>query len=222
MKRNTCSKCGNHLSDGNKFCPGCGTRSESVLGAPDTELKTCSSCSAALAPEHQFCSNCGTRAPALPGSGRADGKAAPAEGEAHRDSLPVAAGHYLGADAVESRETTAARHDDRCDSRGPVGYLTIVSSPDRGKSAAILEDLTIGTNPNSDLHLAYDSYASHHHARVIVEEAGAIIEDLDSRNGTFVETRGKHTLRDGDKVLIGTTVLEFRTDRPTDTSEPTK
>jgi pSer/pThr/pTyr-binding forkhead associated (FHA) protein len=59
-----------------------------------------------------------------------------------------------------------------------------------------------------------DATVSNTHAIVIAREAGYTIVDLGSRNGTFVngERLGSqaHTLRHGDKVQLGQTVLTFR------------
>jgi DNA-binding winged helix-turn-helix (wHTH) protein len=54
---------------------------------------------------------------------------------------------------------------------------------------------------------------SRRHARVMVEEGGATIEDLGSKNGTAVRGRriaGVVTLRDGDEVVVGSVVLVFQ------------
>ena len=62
--------------------------------------------------------------------------------------------------------------------------------------------------------LAIDSPAvSRHHARIIVTAGGASIEDLGSKNGTFVGGRRvKETvpLFDGDEIRLGSVRLQFR------------
>jgi DNA-binding winged helix-turn-helix (wHTH) protein len=55
---------------------------------------------------------------------------------------------------------------------------------------------------------------SRRHARIMVSATGATIEDLGSRNGTWVSDRrieGLCDLRDGDQIVIGSVVLFFRT-----------
>jgi len=50
------------------------------------------------------------------------------------------------------------------------------------------------------------------HARLVVNQQGTVVEDLDSKNGTFVNgTRitGQVTLRDGDEIRIGAVPLTF-------------
>jgi FHA domain-containing protein len=54
---------------------------------------------------------------------------------------------------------------------------------------------------------------SRRHARIVVSEHGATIEDLDSKNGTFVRRQRVSTivpLLDGDELRIGSVGLRFR------------
>jgi len=58
-----------------------------------------------------------------------------------------------------------------------------------------------------------DVSVSRHHARVVIDGAGARVEDLGSKNGTYVGSRRvKKTspLGDGDELRLGTVVLVFR------------
>ena len=54
---------------------------------------------------------------------------------------------------------------------------------------------------------------SRRHARILVIDGAASIEDLGSKNGTFVAKRivhGPTPLADGDEVGVGSAVLFFR------------
>jgi len=70
----------------------------------------------------------------------------------------------------------------------------------------------IGRASNTEVRLVDDG-VSRHHARVRVETDAPYLEDLDSRNGTYVngtKIQGTHKLEDGDKIQIGrTTVVRF-------------
>ncbi|HET7217854.1 MAG TPA: FHA domain-containing protein [Vicinamibacterales bacterium] len=58
---------------------------------------------------------------------------------------------------------------------------------------------------------------SRHHARIRVEGPQATIEDLDSKNGTFVNGRkvtAATPLADGDQIRLGSVVLTFRIPPP--------
>jgi pSer/pThr/pTyr-binding forkhead associated (FHA) protein len=88
--------------------------------------------------------------------------------------------------------------------------LRVVSSEDYGKEFPLEKDITAIGKAGADINLPADSYASHAHARLIRGDGGVSIEDLSSRNGTFIQARGKSPLQDGDRILIGTTMLEYR------------
>lgn len=70
--------------------------------------------------------------------------------------------------------------------------------------------LTIGRNPENHLFLD-DVTVSRHHARVIRDAAGYVIEDLNSLNGTYVNRARveRHHLADGDELQIGKFKLSF-------------
>ncbi|HET6840155.1 MAG TPA: FHA domain-containing protein [Candidatus Angelobacter sp.] len=71
--------------------------------------------------------------------------------------------------------------------------------------------LTIGRLPDNMLQI--DNLAvSGHHAKVTWEADHYAIEDLGSLNGTYVNNQrvGKASLRDGDQVLIGKHVVQFK------------
>ena len=81
--------------------------------------------------------------------------------------------------------------------------------------------LTIGRLPDNMLQI--DNLAvSGHHAKVINEGNQYVIEDLGSLNGTYVNNQrvGKATLNDGDQVLIGKHVVQFRNEQPQAVAPP--
>ena len=69
----------------------------------------------------------------------------------------------------------------------------------------------IGRDPAAAVHID-DVSVSRYHARIVIDGAAARIEDLGSKNGTFVrESRvvGPLPLRDGDPVRLGSVVVIF-------------
>lgn len=65
--------------------------------------------------------------------------------------------------------------------------------------------LTIGRAPDSDVFLD-DFTVSRHHATLTVTTGGAVLEDMGSMNGTYVNRRrieGAEELQDGDELQIG-------------------
>jgi DNA-binding winged helix-turn-helix (wHTH) protein len=58
-----------------------------------------------------------------------------------------------------------------------------------------------------------DASVSRHHARIVVDGFAARLEDLGSKNGTYVQDRRIETavpLRDGDAIRLGSVALVFR------------
>lgn len=63
-----------------------------------------------------------------------------------------------------------------------------------------------------------DSLVSRRHARIVIGESGAVIEDLESKNGTQLNGRRIHSstkLADEDVIMIGPASIVFRVFRET-------
>jgi pSer/pThr/pTyr-binding forkhead associated (FHA) protein len=90
--------------------------------------------------------------------------------------------------------------------------LEIVEGPDAGKTARLAGTIEIGRDPAAGLPLR-DSQASRRHARISAQSGQAVVEDLDSSNGTFVNHQEVHVptiVVAGDELLIGTSVIQLR------------
>lgn len=71
---------------------------------------------------------------------------------------------------------------------------------------------TIGRNNDNDLVLAHNA-VSRHHAQIIFNGVDFVIEDLDSKNNTFVNgqiVQGMYTLKAQDKINIGQALITFK------------
>jgi FHA domain len=101
---------------------------------------------------------------------------------------------------------------DSLESFGAGTVLLIRSGGGReGETIALDVDvLTIGRSPHSDLFLD-DVTVSRHHARVLRDEGGFWVEDLNSLNGTYVNRKRieQQRLFDGDELQIGKFKLAF-------------
>ena len=74
------------------------------------------------------------------------------------------------------------------------------------------EGLVVGRSADCGLKLS-DESLSRRHCRLGLEGGRAFVEDLGSRNGTYVNDEavsGRRVLRPGDRVLAGATILEVR------------
>lgn len=91
-----------------------------------------------------------------------------------------------------------------------VGSLTPDMNPDQ--SYPLLEpDHTIGRAPENDIVLA-DGSVSSKHARIVRAVEGFVLEDLQSRNGTFIngeKVTEARQLADGDILRLGKVLLTF-------------
>jgi len=92
------------------------------------------------------------------------------------------------------------------------GQITVLEPPElAGSVMRIGDELTIGRAAACTLTLD-DTYASQQHASIVRRDRQHIAEDLGSTNGTFVNREriiGPVVLHPGDRVQIGSTVLEF-------------
>ncbi len=90
--------------------------------------------------------------------------------------------------------------------------LEVVEGPDSGRQIPLRATLEIGRDPGVDVRLD-DDKVSRRHARISPASDGAVIEDLGSSNGTFVnhnELVSPTRITAGDEVLIGVSVLQLR------------
>jgi len=92
------------------------------------------------------------------------------------------------------------------------GQITILEPPElEGSVMTIGDELTIGRAAACSLTLD-DTYVSQQHASIAWRDRQYLVTDTGSTNGTFVNREritSPVVLRPGDRVQIGSTVLEF-------------
>jgi pSer/pThr/pTyr-binding forkhead associated (FHA) protein len=95
--------------------------------------------------------------------------------------------------------------------------LVVVHSGDpqeQGKRYTLSdEDVTIGREPGNTVVVGSEQ-ASRRHARIFVSGGAHVLVDLESTNGTFLNSKQvkEQTLRHGDVVRVATTVLKYVVD----------
>ncbi|SFD21917.1 FHA domain-containing protein [Clostridium uliginosum] len=79
-----------------------------------------------------------------------------------------------------------------------------------GSVIPVRTDITIGRKEDNSIILS-DQHVSGNHAKVAVRNAGLVIEDLNSTNGTYVNgtrIRGRLKLSNKDEIRIGTSIFK--------------
>src|SRR5262245_20005794 len=97
--------------------------------------------------------------------------------------------------------------------RGSVpGRLVVLEPKHRcGTAYAISGVIGIGRETDNTIVIADDTYLSGHHARIDLADGSVVVDDLASRNGTYLNgTRivERRTVKVGDRIQIGYTVFE--------------
>jgi serine phosphatase RsbU (regulator of sigma subunit)/pSer/pThr/pTyr-binding forkhead associated (FHA) protein len=94
-----------------------------------------------------------------------------------------------------------------------MAYLRVIAGPSAGQICPLPHpECTLGRHPDCDVAVR-SAAASRYHARIMSLENSHFLEDLESRNGTFLNEeriRGRQKIRDGDRIRISDTVFVFR------------
>ena len=113
----------------------------------------------------------------------------------------------LTADAAAVPATSPAK---RQRSGGPRLRL-LDSDGHHGETYAVSDEVTVGRGGGCGIVIAQDHYASTVHARLFRRNGDVYVEDLGSRNGTFVngeQISSARRLRRGDRLQFGRTNAE--------------
>jgi two-component system, NtrC family, sensor kinase len=100
--------------------------------------------------------------------------------------------------------------------------LFVIRGKDAGRHFTLEgERIVLGRDPHCDIPVA-DHEVSRQHAAIVFEDGQAVIEDLSSSNGTFVNGRRivRHVLQASDRLQLGRSLLVYTT-RTSDTSTET-
>lgn len=185
-----CPECGSHQSTGPPFCDQCGAPlSEQPAASPDAPQESvCSACGAQLEPGNNFCDMCGTSV---------------------KESAPKPPPASRPASATTQLVTIQGRL---------VVQATGAAIPLYGKTQVLIGrgDPGSGTFPQVDLtdHGGKEGGVSRRHARITVQGGRVLIEDLNSTNGTRVNSKKlrphqPHPIEYGDEITLGWVELIF-------------
>ncbi len=111
-------------------------------------------------------------------------------------------------------ETKAVTPQDQGRVAAPRATLVVVHSPDKEQQGQQFplgeDDVTLGRDDANTVVVASDQ-ASRRHARIFVSGGAHVLVDLESTNGTFLNSKlvKEQTLRHGDVVRIASLVLKY-------------
>lgn len=89
--------------------------------------------------------------------------------------------------------------------------VLVAPAAEAGAAFSVDDEITMGRGGGCTIPLAFDTFVSQVHARAFDRDGTLWIEDLGSRNGTFVNGEQVHEptqVRKGSRVQVGETVLE--------------
>ncbi len=96
--------------------------------------------------------------------------------------------------------------------RGDVGRLVVMKPKERkGATFPVGAELTIGRAQNCTIMIPDDTYVSQLHARIYRTPEGAVVEDLGSTNGSYLNGARltmPQQIGPGDRLQIGSTIVE--------------
>lgn len=100
--------------------------------------------------------------------------------------------------------------------RPPAGFVSF-----RGRDFPLQDGTNcLGRDPSTDVQID-DSTVSRRHAVIAIQDDSVVIEDLDSKNGTFLNgarVAGSAPLADSDTIVLGDVSLVFRRSRTPSTT----
>jgi hypothetical protein len=124
---------------------------------------------------------------------------------------------------IESQKTAASSGFEHREASPEIGERRLlVAVDDKGGTEYVIGPgrVTLGASSDNDIQLK-SSFISRHHAQFVNSSADCILGDLNSTNGTYVNSSRikRHALRDGDSVTVGNLRFKFATHHP-DSPDP--
>jgi hypothetical protein len=129
----------------------------------------------------------------------------------------VAAPVATGSPTPAAGAAEPGRRDDRtprpAKGRGgdPARLVILAPKQRRGTAFAITHGLGIGREHDNTVVILDDAFVSAHHVKISVVDGQVLVDDLASRNGTYLNGNrltDQQRLRAGDRLQVGYTVLE--------------
>lgn len=90
--------------------------------------------------------------------------------------------------------------------------LEVLGGPMDGKDFLFSEKIGIGRDKSNKIYLPYDKFISRNHALIKMKSGDCYLEDLESRNGTFIDeerVKGEVFLENKKIFRVGKTYLRI-------------
>jgi putative secretion ATPase (PEP-CTERM system associated) len=117
----------------------------------------------------------------------------------------------------EEHESNTGLHDklrqasERLNAHSNVTQIEVRSDGDRiSLQAYPFGRVIVGRSPDNEIYIK-SKFVSRHHAQLVTDESGCVVEDLNSTNGVFIGEKQvkKHRLKSGDVVTLGVHELVY-------------
>jgi len=214
--RTLCSYCGQGNDPGARFCGDCGKPLGAAPGGGDSLASTvpgggktgpaCRKCGRHTDPTAPFCAHCGTKVVDKLEEGSCPGCGAKyAKGS---DLFCAKCGYRVGERVSLVTKAQSALVPGMRLSGPRIAILDERGEPT--KQFALDRGEAVVGRGEADIRFEFDVYLSPLHARVDLREGSLWLRDLGSRNGSWVFIDEPTKLIDGDLILIGSQMLQFR------------
>ena len=116
--------------------------------------------------------------------------------------------HESNTGLFEKLRQVARRH-------GTESHVTEIEVRNEGKTLSVQTyapgRIIVGRSPDNEIYIR-SKFVSRHHAQLVSDDGGCIIEDLNSTNGVFIGEKQvkKYRLKDGDVVSLGVHELVYK------------
>ncbi len=167
-------------------------------------VSKCPICTIDLAPGRPYCPGCGSRLDQLDSASACPKCSAPVGPVA---KFCAQCGYGLEPGAIAERRTSALSIP-TLDSG--VNLLRLDEDGQQLSSHPLVGDKTTIGREAADINFPDDPYLSPRHAELGFRDGRLYLRDLGSRNGTWYFLETAHKLHDGDLVLIGSQILQYR------------
>ena len=174
-------------------------RAEGSSPEHSTSQVTCTTCGSTAVAGLPFCPSCGKKL-SIPTEGRSCSRCGTAAPEDRKYCPACGQGLDGAVRPSQAAIQTASQY-----------VVTLVDENGEALSRHPLEagETTIGRE-GANMEFAGDPYLSPVHLKFTAKDGKLVVRDLGSRNGTWVFLVEPHRLNDGDRILLGSQVLEYR------------